>query len=171
MKSKFFSVLVLVLILASSVMTVWAGLHFSGGAGFGSGSVRINVRMVGIAGGRSTNVTATITDGYNLTAVCRNVYGYYEEGDIPVNITNLSLSKTVQPNRNGNAHLNWHVDIIEEAGITWEDVGCPSSDWVVTDLLGHININIHASNGRFNDTLHYSCFVSDVDQIVECAQS
>ena len=72
MKSKFFRLFLTVFILASSALIVWAGLHVIGGAGFGSGSVIIDLTVAGISNNRTATVTATITDGYNLTAVCRN---------------------------------------------------------------------------------------------------
>ena len=74
MKSKFIKMLIVLMILTSSALVVWAGLHFSGGAGFGSGSIRIHAELVGVSGGRTATVTTTITNGYNLTAICRKEF-------------------------------------------------------------------------------------------------
>jgi hypothetical protein len=171
MKSKFMTMLVVLIILASSALTVWAGLHFSGGAGFGSGSVIINVSMVGVSGGRTATVNATITDGYNLTAVCRNNGGNIAYGQRPVNLSNISASQVVTADSNGNATSNFRIDVISQAGITWQVAGCPNKNWRVTDLLGGIHVSLTASDGSFTDTQHYSCFVSDIDRIISCTQN
>jgi hypothetical protein len=168
MKSKFFTTLIVLVILASSALTVWAGLHFSGGAGFGSGSIRIHAEIAGVSGGRTATVTTTITNGNNLTAVCRNKGGNIAYGQNPVNINNITVVNSVNADRNGNAVVDFHINILQAAGITSRSAGCPNNNWKVTDLLGGINVTLTASDGRFTDVLTYSCFVSDVNSVVAC---
>jgi hypothetical protein len=166
MKSKFFTTLIVLVILASSALTVWAGLHFSGGAGFGSGSIVIDAELAGISGGRSATVTATVTSGAGLTAVCRNKGGNIAYGQNAVNVTGLSASQTVSPDRNGSATVHFRINLTQ--GVSARAAGCPNGNWKVTDLLGGVNVNLTATDGRFTDSQNYSCFVSEVDSIVAC---
>lgn len=170
MRSKFFTVFITILVLASSAIIAWAGLHVVGGAGFGSGSVLIDLTIAGISNNRAATVTATITDGTNLTAVCRNNGGNIAYGQNPVNLVGISASQTVSPNNNGSADLNLHMDVIQLAGITWEVAGCPNRNWTVTDLLGGIQVNLTASDGSFTDIQNYSCFVNELDRVIACTR-
>jgi hypothetical protein len=168
MKSKFITLSVVLILIASSALTVWAGLHFSGGAGFGSGSVRIHTELVGVSGGRTATITTTISDGYNLTAVCRNKGGNIAYGQNPVNISNITVVNSANADSNGNAVVDFHIDVIQAAGISAVAAGCPNGNWKVSDLLGHLNVTLTASDGTFVDTLTYSCFVNDVNHVVAC---
>jgi hypothetical protein len=171
MKSKFFKTLIVLAILASTAVVALAGLTFVGGAGFGSGSVIIDARLVGISGSRATTITATITDGVNLTAVCKNNGGNIAYGQNPINLVGISAAQTISPDSNGNANTHFRINIINEAGINWQVAGCPNKNWTVTDLLGGIHVNLTASDGSFTDTLNYSCFVNDIGSTIACTQN
>jgi hypothetical protein len=171
MKSKLFKTLIVLAVLAGSAIVALAGLTFVGGAGFGSGSVIIDARLVGISGNSVTTVTATITDGTNLIAVCRNKGGNTAYGQNPVNLVGITASQAVSPDSNGNADTHFHINIIQAAGIDARAAGCPNGNWTVTDLLGGIQVTIVAANASFSDSLSYSCFVSDVGHVVACTQN
>jgi hypothetical protein len=170
MKSYFSKLFITLTILALSALVVWGGLGFSGGAGFGSGSVIIDTELHGVGNARPATVTATISDGVNLTAVCRNNGGNIAYGQNPVNIANITVSQVVAPDGQGNAQGDFHIDVIAASGITWDIAGCPNKNWTVTDLLGHINVHLVATDGTFTDTLDYSCFVNEINRIIACTQ-
>lgn len=168
-KSKFIALLLALVIMSLAAFVVYAGLHFSGGPGFGSGSVIIDVAIAGFGNDLSTTtVTATITDGDNLTAICRNNGGNIAPGQNPVNITGISAAQSVNPSTNGSANAYFHIDVIESAGITWSVAGCPNKNWTVTDLLGGITINLLAANGTDSVSQNYSCYVNELDRIIAC---
>jgi hypothetical protein len=171
MRSYFYKLFIALVIISISALAVWAGLGFSGGAGFGSGSVIIDASLRGVSNARPATITATITDGGPLTAVCRNNGGNIAYGQNPVTLSNISATQTVTPNSLGNADSHFHIDVIAAGGITWQVAGCPNKNWTVTDLLGSINVQLVASDGTFTDTLNYACFTNEIAHVIACTQS
>lgn len=171
MKSKTLLSIIVLVVLSLSAFVASGGLHFAGGAGFGSGSVIIDVSVAGISSRTQAVVVATVS-GTNLTAMCQNRGGNMAPGQNPVN-ANVVVSESDRSDRNGRSDFSFTIDLIDETGLTKRSAGCPNGNWRVTGLVGTINVNLEAFVDGQNtpaDTLNYSCTVNEANAFIECTE-
>jgi|FLYN01.1.fsa_nt_gi hypothetical protein len=152
-------------IVASVFLTVYAGLHFRGAAGWSSGSL---VAVADISGFGNNTGTVTVTLrawGSGLTAFCQNRGGNLAPGQNPVNV-NVSTSQVARPDKNGSATVTFHVNLLPST----RAAGCPNGNWRVVDLIGTINASLEAVDSATgaSDRQDYVCQIHEALQQVDC---
>jgi hypothetical protein len=163
--NRLFKVLVVVLVFSLAAMTVYAGLHFIGGAGVSLGSVHGTFSIAGFGSRSDVTVTMTVT-GDNLTAQCINRGGTAAPGQNPVDV-NASTSVSGKADRNGRFSAELSLEILP----SWREAGCPNRQWTVDNLIGTIFVNFYATDGTNSDTISYTCDLNEPAGYIACTEN
>jgi hypothetical protein len=167
MLRKGYTAIIAVLVLVFSVVPTFAGLHFVGGAGVGTGSLVAYASIAGF-GNDTDSVTVTLNvSGSGLTAWCQNKGGNPAPGQNTVSV-NVGASQTVTATKAGKTTVNFHVDLLP--GITSKQAGCPNKNWKVIDLTGNLRVHFLAVNNttQEQDELKLDCFYNEPLSHVDC---
>jgi hypothetical protein len=169
MKHKLKITIIIMIVSLLSVVPAFARLSFAGGVSTDGGSLRAWARVAGVGGdGGSVIVTLKLesTDA-PLIAMCQNKGGNQAPGQNPVEVSLLQQEYlTVDSNGSGVAYF--HVDYLPSA----RDAGCPNRNWIVTDLLGYLQVTmteVNTLDGEMVQTV-LSCYVEDTNSVVECTE-
>lgn len=137
MQRKLISFLIAILLIAATVLPVYAAI--SGVFSFGRGSIILTGVIRGLGNTSSNDTVTVLTAQAVVFAECVNRGGNVAPGRNPLQITVSATSAPLQADSNGNADV--YIRIADPSTISptpinpsAKDAGCPNGNWTVRGI-------------------------------------